>query len=390
VAACASGLAALGCGGAAGAESAGKGRGKGGGKGGKGGKGGGPGGRGGGPPEPLAIELTTLEPATIERHYRASGTLEPLRRAELRPVRAGIINVLEVEVGDVVEDGQILARLDGRELSMAAKRDRVAASNVEAELDRLQALDASGAISKEEIAARRYELESARAAARLSGAQASTMSVRAPFAGTVISRAVDVGNLASTATVIYEVADLSALELPLHLPEREAARVTVGNSVQIELIDGSTFTGEVIRRAPIVDALTGTVEFLVRAHTFPALAVPGAFVRARVLLERREATPSVPNEAVFELEGQRYVYLLREGKARRVAVEVGLEGGDRVEILGGVEPEDRVLVDANGITEGMPIKPAGEPDIEREPESGDNGEDASKRNSGWGGGKRKH
>jgi hypothetical protein len=97
----------------------------------------------------------------------------------------------------------------------------------------------------------------------------------------------------------------------------------------------------------------------------------------------------VPVEAVFELEGKRYVYVLREGKARRVAVEVGLEGSERVELLGGVGSEDRVLIDANGITEGMPVKPAGEPDIEREPEAGDDEDDGGRRRGGWGG-KRRH
>lgn len=338
---------ATGCGGASGAK---------GGKGAKRGK--------GKPAQPLAVELESLAPATIERHYRASGTLEPLRHAQIRPVRAGIIEQLEVEVGDVVEAEQVLARLDGRELSLQAKRDRVDANNVKAELERLRGLDGTGAIAQEEIDARRYELQSAKATARLSRAQASTMTVRAPFAGTVIAREVDVGNLAGTSTVIYEVADLSAIELPLHLPEREAARVSVGNSVEIELIDGSTFAGTVIRRAPIVDALTGTVEFLVRAKEFPALAVPGAFVRARVLLERHERAASLNAHAVFELEGKRYVYVLRDGKARRVAVEVGLEGSERIEILSGLSPDDRVMSDANGITEGLPIKPAGEPTVE--------------------------
>jgi membrane fusion protein (multidrug efflux system) len=373
----------LGCGGASGAGPGGKG-----GK--RGGRGRGRGRGGGGPAEPLAVELSKLEPATIERHYRASGTLEPLRRAELRPIRAGIINTLEVEVGDVVEEGQVLARLDGRELSLQAKRDRLEADNAAAELDRLRGLDASGAIAQEEIDARRHELESAKAAARLSRAQASTMSVRAPFSGTIVTREVDVGNLAATSTVIYELADLSALELPLHLPEREAAAVKVGSEVEIELIDGTTFAGEIVRRAPIVDALTGTVEFLVRAEEYPPLAVPGAFVRARVLLERREAAPSLPLASVFELEGKRYVYVLREGKARRVAVELGLEGSERVELLGGVGPEDRVLIDANGITEGMPVKPAGEPDIEREPEAEAESEDEGGRRRGGWGGKRRH
>jgi membrane fusion protein (multidrug efflux system) len=363
------------CGGASGAGP--------GGKDGKGGPGG-PGG-GGGPPQPLAVELTNVEPATIERHYRASGTLEPLRRAEIRPLRAGIIDSLEVEVGDTVTAEQVLARLDGRELSLQAKRDDIGAANVEAELERLRKLEGSGAIAQQEIDVRRQELESAKAVARLSKAQASTMTVRSPFAGTVIARAVDVGNLAMTSTVLYEVADLSALELPLHLPEREAARVKVGNSVEIELIDGTVFSGEVVRRAPIVDSLTGTVEFLIRAETYPELAVPGAFVRARVLLERRESVPSVPSKALFELEGKRYVYVLREGKARRVAVEVGLEGNDRSELVSGLAPEDRVLTEAMGITEGMPIKAIGEPDVEREPEPQAEGDGKGGRHGGWGG-----
>jgi membrane fusion protein, multidrug efflux system len=94
----------------------------------------------------------------------------------------------------------------------------------------------------------------------------------------------------------------------------------------------------------------------------------------------------VPAKAVFELEGQRYVYVLREGKARRVAVELGLEGSERVEIRAGLSPEDRLVTDANGITEGLPIKPAGEPDIERAPEpGGDDGEGKGKGRGGWGG-----
>ena len=347
----------MGCGGANGA-------GPGGGQ--KGGqKGGGRG--GGGPQEPLAVAVVKLEPATIERHHRASGTLEAKRRAEIRPIRTGIIEELAVEVGDVVEADQTLARLDGRELSLQAQRDRLTASNAERELARLRSLEGSDAIASQEIDTQRFTLDSAQASAKLSRVQAASMVVKAPFAGTILAREVDVGNLASTGTILYELADLSALELPLHLPEREAAKVTTGAEVEIELIDGKTFAGTILRRAPKVDALTGTVEFTVRAETFPALAVPGAFVRARVLLERREQVASLPSAALFELEGQHYVYVLREGKARRVAVEIGLVGGssdasgvERTEIRSGIGADDRVLASALGITESMPVKVAGE------------------------------
>src|SRR5690606_29479586 len=136
--------------------------------GGPGGKGGGPGGKGGrqGPPEPLSVELVNLSPATIERHYRASGTLEPLRRAELRPIRAGIIDALEVEVGDTVDAGQVVARLDGRELSLQAQRDRLEADNAQIELERLAGLEGSGAVAREEIDTRKHAVATATAAAK--------------------------------------------------------------------------------------------------------------------------------------------------------------------------------------------------------------------------------
>lgn len=349
-------------------------------------KGGQKGGGRGGPgaaQEPLAVAVVQLEPATIELFHRASGTLEAKRRAEIRPIRTGIIDELLVEVGDVVEVDQTLVRLDGRELSLQAQRDSLTAENAEKELSRLRELEGTDAIASQEIDTQRYTLEGAKATAKLTRAQAASMSVRAPFAGTILAREVDVGNLASTATIIYELADLSALRLPLHLPEREAAKVAVGAEVTIELIDGTTFTGTILRRAPKVDALTGTVEFLVEATTYPALAAPGAFVRARVLLERREQVQSLPNLAVFELEGQRYVYVLREGKARRVAVEVGLIGAERSEIRGGLQAGDRVLSSAQGITEGLPVKVAGE---SGPPEAAPPGEAGAGGQGGGGGG----
>jgi RND family efflux transporter MFP subunit len=129
--------------------------------------------------------------------------------------------------------------------------------------------------------------------------------------------------------------------------------------VDVELVDGTKFTAEVIRRAPIVDAATGTVKFTVRASQFPAHAAPGAFARARVLVDAREAAPSLPRTAVFELEGKPHVYVIEDGKAHRRAVELGLGGEDAVEIVSGLRADDVVVSEGNsGITEGMPLAPA--------------------------------
>lgn len=336
---------------------------------GRGGRGG-HGGEGEKPDEPVPVNTTSLAPASIDRYYRASGTLQALQFAQLRPLQTGILRDIGVEEGDIVEEGQLLARLDAQQLSLMAKRDKMAAKNAERELERLETIANSNAIAQEELDKQRYEAEAARASAKLSRHQASLAAVRAPFSGTVISRQVDVGNLATTSTVLFELADLSAIELELYLPEREASKVAIDAEVEIELIDGATFTGKVIRRAPIVDATTGTVKFTVRAPDYPAAAVPGSFVRARVLLESKSGVPAIPRSAVFDVEGAPHVYVVMEGKARRMPVTLGIEGDAVVEITDGLTQDQVVVIDASGMTEGMALTPV-------EATGGDDGEPGS-------------
>jgi membrane fusion protein, multidrug efflux system len=307
----------------------------------------------------LAVETTTIEPASIERHYRTSGTLRAIREAEIVATQLAIIRTMDVEEGDTVEQGQALARLDGRDLKLQAAAAGLTLENLERELGRLESVTRE-AIALEEVDKQRYAVEEARAAAKLTRHQATQTTVRAPFAGTVVQRYVDQGNLATTSTPLLRIADLSILELQLHVPERDAASVKVGTSVEIELVDHTRFSAEVFRKAPVVDELTGTVKLTVHAQSYPEGAMPGAFARASILVDAREETPSLARSAIFEVEGEPHVYVIVDGKARRRAVELGLQGSERVEVLSGLSGDDVVIADGNaGITEGMPLRRAG-------------------------------
>lgn len=322
---------------------------------GKGGHGKGGHGPGGPQGEAMQVQVVHLRNADIERWYRSSGTLEAIRSAELVAVQPAIITKVLADEGDEVKEGQLLARLDGRTLSLQADAARLELDNLEAELRRLEAAGRD-VISQEELDKQRYLVEGARATVKLSRHQARQTVIRAPFAGTIVTRYVDEGNLATTATPLFHLADLDVLELPLHLPEKDATTVSVGAGVQVELVDGSTFEATIERRSPVVDAMTGTVKFTMRASDAPPLAAPGAFARARVLVDAREATPSLPRSAIFGIDGKSHVFVVAEGTSNRREVTLGLEGAERVEILSGLRPEDAVVAEGNaGITEGMPL-----------------------------------
>jgi membrane fusion protein, multidrug efflux system len=324
---------------------------------------GGPRGGPGGPPKGergqiLQVETIALEPARIERHYRTSGTLRAIREAEIVATQLAVIKTIGVDEGDTVQQGQALARLDGRDLELQAAAAGVTLENLERELGRLQSISRE-AIALEEIDKQRYAVEEARAAAKLTKHQAKQTTIRAPFKGTVVQRYVDQGNLATTNTPLLRIADLSVLELQLHVPERDAATVKVGTPVEIELVDRTRFTAKVFRKAPVVDELTGTVKLTIHAEAYPEAAMPGAFARASILVDARDEAPSLARAAIFEVDGAPHVYVIVEGKARRRAVELGLQGSERVEIVSGIESGDVVVADGSaGITEGMPVRSA--------------------------------
>ncbi|MFO0632068.1 MAG: efflux RND transporter periplasmic adaptor subunit [Nannocystaceae bacterium] len=308
----------------------------------------------------LKVATTSLQPRSLVRHYQTSGTLRARRAADLVAMQPGLVEALLAEEGGRVAEGDVLARLDGRSSALQAAQAGLQLQNLQRELERLEAVQ-GGAVSKEEIDKQRYLVEEARAALKLSKHQVGLTVVRAPFDGTITARHVDVGALAGATTPLFSIADLRELELDLHLPERDAATVQPDAEVEITLVDGSSFVAKIVRRAPVVDAATGTVKFIARAREFPPAAAPGAFARARVLVESHANAPSLPRSAVFEVEGKPHVYVIEDGKARRRPVEVRMTGEDAVEIASGIGSGDIVVADGNaGITEGMPLSAAGE------------------------------
>ncbi len=303
----------------------------------------------------LKVATTRMQARPLERTYATSGTLRAVRSADLVAPSAAIIQDLLVEEGDRVKAGQVLAKLDGRTAGLQAAQAGVQLDNLERELKRLQSAQ-PGVISKEEIDKQRYLVEEARASLKLSKHQVGLTLVRAPFGGTITARRVEVGALAGAQTPLFSLADLDVLELDLYLPELEAATVKLDAVVDVELVDGSQFIGKVVRRAPIVDAATGTVKFTIRSREFPSNAAPGAFARAHVEVDARPAAPSLPRSAVFEVEGKPHVYAIEDGKAHRKPVTLGLQGEAFVEVTGGIGSDDVVVTDGSaGITEGMPL-----------------------------------
>ena len=203
----------------------------------------------------------------------------------------------------------------------------------------------------------------------------SDASVAAPFAGMVARRSVELGEFVQPGDVLFELVALDPLEVVFALTELDTERVSLGQSVQIRVgaFPDRVFTGTVSFVAPTVDPETRTLRIKAEIDNGDALLRPGLFARVSLGVNRRENVLMVPEEAVVQRSGGASVYRLTDDdRVERVAVEVGSQLQDRVEIRGDVHAGDRIVRRGHGgLANGMsvvvrevlpaPISTAGEP-----------------------------
>ena len=294
---------------------------------------------------------------------------------------------LAVEEGDVVTKGQLLVELDGGEQKILLEERKADLITLKHELDRQQALFDKNLGSESELLGTKARFEAAEARRRAAELSVGFTQVRAPFAGVVTLRSVDLGEHVSTGTELFQLADATPLLGSIFMPERQVNRVAVGQAVEVrsDAAPERTFMGHIQRVAPVVDSRTGTVKVTVELDGEEnAPLVPGSFVRVLVETDRHENALTIPERALVLQGGETFAYRLDdEFVAHRVRIETGYSFDDAVEVLSGLEAGDRIVTAGQGaLKDESEVRIIGEPDP-REAEDDDT-DDASAHDGGSG------
>ena len=306
-----------------------------------------------GPPPPAATALAERARETV--WYEAVGTVRPISRVTVAPQVGGSVVEVAAEVGDRVEAGALLVRLESRELEARLEQARSALAAAEAALEearlgdeRVRSLFEREASTREELeradAARKRaeaDVEAARQRVRETEAARSHARLESPLAGVVAERHVDPGDLAWPGRTLLVVHDPERLRLEAAVREGLIGRVAPG--------------AELVARLPALDlAVTATVDevvpsadprsrsFLVRASLPPTPGLhPGMFGRLSIPAGEREVV-RVPAEAIARV-GQLETALVEVGgRWTRRHVTTGRGEGGRVEVLSGLTGGERV------------------------------------------------
>ncbi len=254
--------------------------------------------------------LVVIDPTDYEQRVRSAGQRVAGFEADLS--RLEVQEARLREQADLLDEELAIAQRDLDRARDALQQGAGNASQVDAKLQALKAVDRSRAAILSQLeaigpqrAATTASLEAARADLRLAEQNLERTTVRAPFAGFIQQLNLDVGEWARAGDVAARVVDLSRIEVPIRLPESAASTLAPGDSVTLrtEGLVPTEWAGEVVRIAPETDAslrsLTVFTEIRQRPGADPAsLLRPGRFVSASVESSRREPMFIVPRPSV--------------------------------------------------------------------------------------------
>lgn len=321
------------------------------------------------PPAPVDLDAVKLE--QVAPVQWAPGSVISRSDADVAGEQAGKL-VQIAEVGERVAQGAVLARIDDRQLKLAveeaqASRSRILAQRAytRAQETRLSQLAGQGTVSRaqaDEVASQArmidQELASAEVSLRQAKLRLDNAVVRAPFAGTVVARLLDVGEYLSPGSAVVRLVDTHRPEIEVRAPVALTEFARPGQHVEVRH-RGQMLRGAIRAWVPVGDAVSRQFELRV-ALDEAELPIGAAVEVGLPSSEPREAL-TVSRDALVLRPGERYVLRVGEGgTTQRVDVEPGGGKGDRIEVVGALQPGDSLVVrGAERLRPGQTVRVAG-------------------------------
>ncbi len=340
----------------------------------------------------VPVELSVAEKGEISSFIDSTGNLRALRDIEVATQVEGIVREVLAEEGDFVKQGQLLCKIDDAQhrINLELARERLAQSKVQlekakinfekagvqienarTEYDRYSRAHEDGLVSETEVATRKYQLDELIHDRRVSRSeikelehrvaeleaeiaqselQIALTGIKAPFAGYITERKVEMGQRVRSLDALFKLGSFSPLHADVFLSERDARAVSPGQAALLTLgSDGSErVAGRVKRVAPVVDQNTGTVKVTVEVATERPGFKPGAFVRVSLETDTLTEALLIPKNAVLEQDGETFVFVSDSEQARRVKVILGYEHEGIVQIRSGLSSGEKVVVAGQG------------------------------------------
>ena len=287
------------------------------------------------------VEVAKAAVRDVPMEVSYASTVQAWAVNNIMPQQGGRIRKINVEVGDYVSRGQILAEMDRLQLDQL----ELQVKNDEIEYERLKSLYAEGAVSQSdfETAELGYKVRKS----NLDNLRENTI-LRSPINGFVSARNFDAGDMFGMSAPLFVVQQVLPVKLLVGISESEYTKIKKGDNVKltVDAIPGREFTGKVERLYPTIDPATHTFKAEVSVANSDKALRPGMYARVTVNFGTRRSV-IVPDRALVKQEGTgtRFIFALQaDGTVSYLPVTIGRHIGAEYEILSGLEEGATVVV----------------------------------------------
>ena len=294
---------------------------------------------------PVPIATSPATQGNISVYYKTNATLEVDKDADIVARVSGLVKTIMVEEGDALAAGAGLLEIENDEYKHRVTLSSARAQNLKSKRDRLKALT-NDLVSAQERETAESEYNTAMAELELAQLNLSYTTVRAPFAGRVVTRMVDPGQKVGSDTAVIHHSDFRSLLAKVFVPSKEFRNLKTEQDVNL-ILDSTKaiMKGRIKLVSPIIDPSTGTIKITVEVSDYPANTRPGDFAEVQVITDTHSAVVLVPRFAVITDHDEQIVFIATEDNtAERRPVEIGYSDDDNSEIISGVKVGERVVV----------------------------------------------
>jgi membrane fusion protein (multidrug efflux system) len=293
---------------------------------------------------PVPVELARAEQRAIAAFYRAASVIEADRLVELVAKVSGRVQRLDVEEGEWIESGQVLAELDNGRERIQLRQAELRLAEQERLLQRAESMRAEGLISHQEFDEVQSSHDLAETDRDLARIALEETILRAPFAGQITERKIVLGQQVNIAQPLLTLADFEPLRVVVHLPEAIARKITAGQQVLVFPEAAPEALPAVVERlAPVVDPVTSTVRITLLLHAEQQQAKVGGFVKVRITTDSHLDALAIPKLALVEEGGMRSVFVAEADTVRKAEIRTGLYDETHIEVLDGIDADAFVV-----------------------------------------------
>ena len=315
----------------------------------------------------VPVKISKVQRGNITESYSFTGNIQPWKEVNIVPDLPGKVARIYVEVGDRVEQGQILAELDTRtaklQLEQAEAGLAVAQANFHSasrDWERMQNLHKKGTLSpqqyeKAQLAyeAAKAQLQQAKAALNLAKHQLEVSIMKAPFNGIITGKNINEGEYINPAmggmrpqgSSVVTLMDLSKVKIEIHVSERDVGKIHIGQkaNITVDAYPGKKFHGEVSNINPAADPMTRSFAVEITVANPEMKLRAGMFARVEIVTAERKNVLLIPVDGILSKGSKSYAFVVENGKARKRPLQLGLQEGSMVQVVSGLQEGEKII-----------------------------------------------